>query len=60
MQFGRCSVKTFYDGALALLKQNLGLFGAFIERKATLEAAPECYALFEAGKIGKTVFVMEN
>lgn len=61
MQFGRCPVGHVLPQALDLLrrqvKQRPGLFEKFIKRRATLDEAAECYALFDKQKIGKTVFV---
>jgi threonine dehydrogenase-like Zn-dependent dehydrogenase len=59
MQFGRCSVRTFFPLALDVLKNNLALFTSFVEHKVGLEDAEEYYKLFNEGKINKTVFVMD-
>lgn len=58
MQFGRCSVKTFFPLALGVLKSNIGLFEKFVEHKVDLGEAEKYYELFDKGKIGKTVFTM--
>lgn len=58
MQFGRCSVRTFFPLALDVLKNNIDLFAKFVEHKVGIEEAEEYYKLFNEGKINKTVFVM--
>lgn len=60
MQFGRCSVRTFFPLALHVLKDNLALFEQFVEYKVDLGEAEKYYELFEKGKVGKTVFVMNK
>lgn len=60
MQFGRCSVRTFFPAALNVLKDNLELFKSFVENKVDLDEAPEYYKLFEQGKVAKTVFDMSK
>ena len=60
LQFGRCSVSKFYQESVELLESNLDLFHTFIEREISLDEAPECYRLFEQGKIGKTVFILDK
>ncbi|ORX34455.1 chaperonin 10-like protein [Kockovaella imperatae] len=57
LQFGRCSVRTYYPYALEILRQNQELFSTFIEHKVSLDQAQEYYTLFEQNKIAKTVFV---
>lgn len=58
MQFGRCSVRTFFPLAMDVLRNNLDLFKDFVQHKVRLEEAPEYYRRFEKGEIQKTVFVM--
>lgn len=58
MQFGRCSVRTFYPLALDVLKNNIDLFSQFVEHKVGIEEAKEYYKLFSEGKINKTVFMI--
>ncbi|EJT53302.1 hypothetical protein A1Q1_05265 [Trichosporon asahii var. asahii CBS 2479] len=58
MQFGRCSVRTFFPAAMNVLKGNLDLFRSFVQFKVGINEAPEYYTRFEKGEIGKTVFVM--
>lgn len=58
MQFGRCSVRTFFPAAMRVLRDNLDLFSSFVQHRVPLDDAPEYYARFEKGEIGKTVFVM--
>ena len=41
LQFGRCSVQTYYCYALEVLRQNLELFSTFIEHKVSLDKAEE-------------------
>lgn len=71
MQFGRCSVRHFFPCALNVLKANLDLFRGFVENKVDLKDAEKVrhplemtntqyYALFEQGKVAKTVFVMSK
>ncbi|KAK8858877.1 hypothetical protein IAR55_003108 [Kwoniella newhampshirensis] len=57
LQFGRCSVKTFYNAALEVLAENQEVFKSFIEHKVGFSEAPEYYELFEKNKVAKTVFV---
>lgn len=58
MQFGRCSVRTFFPLALQVLKNNLELFEKFVEHKVDLGEAEGFYERFEKGEVGKTVFSM--
>jgi hypothetical protein len=44
MQFGRCSVRTFYPAALQVLKDNLDVFKTFVENKISLDQAEEVSA----------------
>jgi len=60
MQFGRCSVRRFFPAALKVLQANRALFGEFIQHRVRLDQASEYYELFNAGKIGKTVFVADD
>lgn len=69
MQFGRCSVQSFFPKALALLRDNQELFSSFIENYIELDEAPKVserdsdlansqyYKLFEQNKVAKTAFV---
>nr|XP_031864499.1 uncharacterized protein CI109_000414 [Kwoniella shandongensis]KAA5531571.1 hypothetical protein CI109_000414 [Kwoniella shandongensis] len=57
MQFGRCSVRTFYQPALEVLAENQEVFKSFIEHKVGFTQAAEYYELFEKNKVAKTVFV---
>ena len=41
MQFGRCSVRTFYPPALEVLRNHLDIFSSFVEHKVPLERAEE-------------------
>lgn len=41
MQFGRCSVQSFFPKALALLRDNQELFSSFIENYIELDEAPK-------------------
>ncbi|OCF31448.1 hypothetical protein I316_06850 [Kwoniella heveanensis BCC8398] len=59
MQFGRCSVRKYFPGALKVLQQNKDLFSRFIEHKVRFDQAEEYYDLFNRGKIAKTVFVAD-
>ena len=58
-QFGQCSVPTYFDGALQILRKNQDLFGDFIQKKISIDEAEEHYKLFEQNKIGKVVFTFE-
>lgn len=58
--FGRCPVRTVFPEALELLREinrTTKVFDSFIDKKVSLEDAPEYYKLFVARKVGKTVFV---
>ena len=73
LQFGRCSVRTYYASALEILRANQELFSTFIEHKVSMDQAEEVswtlhtrrialtelqyYTLFEQNKIAKTIFV---
>ncbi|WWC96485.1 hypothetical protein V866_003353 [Kwoniella sp. B9012] len=57
LQFGRCSVRTFYQPALEVLIANQDIFKSFIENKVGFSEAEEYYRLFEKNKVAKTVFV---
>ncbi|WWC71078.1 uncharacterized protein I206_105031 [Kwoniella pini CBS 10737] len=57
LQFGRCSVRTFYQPALKVLVDNQEIFKSFIENKVGFSQAAEYYELFEKNKVAKTVFV---
>ena len=41
MQFGRCSVRTFYPPALEVLRDHLDIFSSFVEHKVGIEEAEE-------------------
>lgn len=41
MQFGRCSVRTFYPPALEILRNHLEIFSSFVEHKVGIEEAEE-------------------
>ena len=41
MQFGRCSVRTFYPPALEVLRNHLDIFSSFVEHKVPLDKAEE-------------------
>ena len=41
LQFGRCSVRTYYAPALEILRANQQLFSTFIEHKVSLDQAEE-------------------
>jgi len=41
MQFGRCSVRTFYPPALEVLRNHLDIFSSFVEHKVGIEEAEE-------------------
>ncbi|TXT11080.1 hypothetical protein VHUM_01831 [Vanrija humicola] len=58
LQFGRCSVRTFFPHAANVLRDNLELFKSFVENKVDLDEAEKYYELFEQNKVAKTVFVM--
>lgn len=58
MQFGRCSVRTFFPAAMRVLTSNLDLFRDFVQHRVPIDDAPEYYRRFEKGEIGKTVFVL--
>ncbi|TXT05108.1 uncharacterized protein COLE_06428 [Cutaneotrichosporon oleaginosum] len=60
MQFGRCSVRRFFPGALKVLQLNKELFDGFIEHRIRLDQAEEYYELFDKGKIAKTVFIADD
>ena len=60
MQFGRCSVRRFFPAALKVMQANQELFSEFIQHRVRLDQAAEYYELFNAGKIGKTVFVADD
>lgn len=44
MQFGRCSVRTFFPLALNVLKANLELFQSFVENRVEIDQAEEVCA----------------
>ncbi|CAD6576948.1 MAG: hypothetical protein TREMPRED_001826 [Tremellales sp. Tagirdzhanova-0007] len=56
-QFGRCSVRSFFDPALQVLRANQELFDGFVEHVVEWDQAEEYYALFERNKVGKTAFM---
>ncbi|EJT52254.1 hypothetical protein A1Q1_05464 [Trichosporon asahii var. asahii CBS 2479] len=60
LQFGRCSVRRFFPGALRVLQQNRELFDAFIQHRIRFDQFAEYYELFDKGKIGKTVFYADD
>jgi Zn-dependent alcohol dehydrogenase len=60
MQFGRCNVRQFIPLAAKVLQQNQELFSGFITHRVRLDQAAEYYALFNDGKVGKTVFVADD
>lgn len=60
MQFGRCSVRRFFPGALKVLQLNKELFAGFIQHRVRLNQAEEYYELFDKGKIAKTVFIADE
>lgn len=60
LQFGRCSVRRFFPGALKVLEANRALFDKFIQHRVRFDDAEEYYELFDKGKIGKTVFVADD
>lgn len=60
LQFGRCSVRRYFDDALKVLKANRELFNGFIQQRVRFDQAAEYYELFNAGKVGKTVFVADD
>jgi len=41
MQFGRCSVRTFYPPALEVLRNHLDIFSSFVEHEVGVDEAPE-------------------
>jgi hypothetical protein len=41
MQFGRCSVRTFYPPALEVLRNHLDIFSSFVEHKVGINEAEE-------------------
>jgi hypothetical protein len=41
MQFGRCSVRTFYPLALEVLRNHLDIFSSFVEHKVGIDEAAE-------------------
>ncbi|BEJ07923.1 hypothetical protein CcaverHIS641_0500080 [Cutaneotrichosporon cavernicola] len=59
LQFGRCSVKTFFPYALQVLQDNRELFKTFVEHRISFDETEEFYKLFEQNKVAKTVFVVD-
>lgn len=51
MQFGRCSVRTFYPPALEVLRNHLDIFSSFVEHKVPLDKAVEVSGIAPTGKI---------
>lgn len=41
MQFGRCSVRTFYPPALEVLRDHIDIFSSFVEHKVPIDKAEE-------------------
>lgn len=60
LQFGRCSVRRFFPGALRVLQQNQELFDGFIQNRIRFDQYAEYYELFDKGKIGKTGFYADD
>lgn len=60
LQFGRCPVRALFPEALAVLKKYQSDFDGFVSHKVSLMEAPKYYELFEAHKIQKAVFTMDN
>lgn len=52
MQFGRCSVRTFFKPALEeVLIPNVEIFKTFIQQTVSIEEAPKYYDLFANRKV---------
>ena len=60
LQFGRCPVHALFPEALAMLKKYQQDFDGFVSHRVSLMEAPKYYELFEARKIQKAVFTMDN
>jgi threonine dehydrogenase-like Zn-dependent dehydrogenase len=60
LQFGRCSVRRYFDDALKILQANRALFDGFIHKRVRFDQAAEYYEKFNSGNIGKTVFVADD
>ncbi|WVR04915.1 hypothetical protein IAU60_001927 [Kwoniella sp. DSM 27419] len=58
--FGRCSVNRFFPAAIKVLQANKELFAGFIQHRIRFDQAEEYYALFNEGKVAKTVFVADD
>ena len=56
LQFGRCSVRRYFEPARELLQSSPETFADFIQYQAPLDDAEEWYRRFEKGEVGKTVF----
>jgi hypothetical protein len=51
MQFGRCSVRRFFPGALKVLEANRDLFSDFIEHRIRFDQAAEVNSLLTFGVV---------
>lgn len=56
LQFGRCSVRRYFEPARELLQSSPETFADFIQHQVPLDEAEEWYRRFEKGEVGKTVF----